>query len=327
MRWNEGRDPIFGRAPDPDAAVDQRCNYVVPVEGVDWKALAAVLTSSLFALSAESFGSASMGAGALELATTQIQELRTVDLRDLKDAAATKDLIALAEIVWTKTEPVNWCKTERPSQEVQDLDKWLLSRMGTRVTLDRLYSDLVRTLNVRLTVAEDKNVQTKKGHQVDIAKVARSVAETVRPLLESRSFPDAFIDHGSTTQSLDFSRAGKLEVESHPMMGEVTLVVRNRTGDVMIEGQYPRSVAQVIIKSLLLGRRNFSYPVDSTSAEATLKEFSKWFPKVLEKITTGCCMSAVGTSYEERVYTAVLEVLPVHVLHEAAERAVAKLTG
>jgi len=43
-----------------------------------------------------------------------------------------------------------------------DLDKWLLSKMGTSVTLDRLYSDLVRTLSVRLTVAEDKNVQTKK---------------------------------------------------------------------------------------------------------------------------------------------------------------------
>ncbi len=294
---------------DTPAAVDQRCNYLVPAKGVDWKDLAALLSSSLFALSAESYGAASMGAGALELATIQIQELRTVDLRDLKDPAAKNDLIALAETVWTKTKPVDWSATKRPPQEVQDLDEWLLSRMGTRVTLDRLYSDLVRTLKIRLTVAEDKDVQTKKGQQVDIATVARSVAETVRPLLESRSFPDSFMDSGSTTESLDFSRAGKLEVECHPMMGQSTLVVRNGTGDVLFEGQYPRSVAQVIIKSLLLGRRNFSYPADSSSAEATLKEFSKWFPKVLDKIETGCGMSAVGTSYEERVNDAVLEVL------------------
>jgi len=39
------------------------------------------------------------------------------------------------------------------------------------------------------------------------------------------------------------------------------------------------------------------------------KEFSKWLPKVLDKITTGCGMSAVGTSYEEDVYQAVLEML------------------
>ena len=295
---------IFEKA----AALDQRCNYIVPKESIDWRELAAFLTSSLFALSAESFGATSMGAGALELATTQIHELRTVDLRDLKDASAKKDLVTLAESVWTKTEPVNWEEIERPPQEVQDLDKWLLSKMGTSVTLDRLYSDLVRTLSVRLTVAEDKNVQTKKGQQVDIATVARGVAETVRPLLESKSFPDAFIDRSSTTQSLDFSRAGKLEIESHPMMGQSTLVVRNGS-DVLFEGQFPRSVAQVIIKSLLLGRRKFSYPVDATSAEAALKEFSKWFAKVLDKITTGCGMSAVGTSYEDRVHVEVLRVL------------------
>jgi hypothetical protein len=293
---------------DPGAAVDQRCNYVVPIEGIDWKALAAVLTSTLFGLSAESFGAASMGAGALELATNQIQGLRIVDLRDLQDAASSTDLIAIAETVWTNSKPVDWSKTERPPQEIQDLDKWLLSRMETHVTLDRLYSDLVKTLNVRLAVAEDKDVQTKKGQQINIATVARSVAETVRPLLESRSFPDAFTEAGAVTQSLDFSRAGRLEVECHPMMGHAALVVRNGP-DVLLDGQYARSVAQVIVKSLLLGRRNFSYPVEPSSAQAALKEFAKWFPRVLDKIATGCGMSAVGTSYEERVYDAVLEVL------------------
>ncbi len=131
---------------DPGAAVDQRCNYVEPVAGVNWKVLAAALTSTLFGLSAESFGSASMGAGVLELATNQIQGLRVVDVRDLKDASAETDLIALAEAAW-KTRPVNWSEEGRPPQELQDLDNWLLSRMKTGVTLDRLYRDLVKTLS------------------------------------------------------------------------------------------------------------------------------------------------------------------------------------
>jgi len=290
------------------AALDQRCNYVISKEGVNWKELAAFFTSSLFALSGESFGATSMGAGALELATTQIHELRTVDLRDLEDASAKKDLIALAEAVWKNTKPVNWETTERPPQEVQDLDKWLLSKMGMPITLDRLYADIVKTLRVRLTVAEDKNIQTKKGQQVNIATVAHSVAESVRPLLESTNFPESFIDPSSRTQSLDFSRAVKLDIESLPMMGESTLVVRNGS-DVLFEGQYPRSVAQVIVKALLLGRRKFSFPVDAASADVGLKEFSKWFDRVLEKISTGCGMSAVGTSYEERVHVEVLNVL------------------
>lgn len=69
-------------------AVDQRCNQVEPIAGLDWRLVAAVLTSSLFALAAESFGDASLGAGALELATTMIQGLRVVGIRDLKDKSA-----------------------------------------------------------------------------------------------------------------------------------------------------------------------------------------------------------------------------------------------
>ncbi len=163
-------------------------------------------------------------------------------------------------------------------------------------------------MKVRLAVAKDKEVQTKKGQQVNVATVARSVAETVRPLLESRSFPDAFADGRASMQPLDFSRAGALDVECHPMMGQATLSVRNGP-DVLLEGLYPRSVAQVIVKSLLLGRRKFSYPAEASSAEAVLNEFSAWFPKVLDKIATGCGMSAVGTSYEERVNDAVLKIL------------------
>lgn len=291
------------------AAVDQRCNYVLPVEDVEWKVLAAALTSSLFALSAESFGSASMGAGALELATTMIHGLRVVDVRDLKDSEAKKDLVFLAEEVWTKTKPIDWSVTELPPKEIQELDKWFLSQMGTNVTLDRLYSDLASTLRYRLTVAKDKDVQTKQGQQIDIGTVAHSVAETVTPLLESRNFPEAFIDNGIATQSLDFSSAGKLEFECHPMMDQAMLVVRNGPKKVLLESQLPRSVAQVIVKALLMGRRNFNYPVEEASAEAVLKEFSKWLPKVLDKITAGFAMSAAGTIYEDAVYEAVLEML------------------
>jgi hypothetical protein len=294
---------------DTAASVDQRCNYVLPVEGVDWKVLAAFLTSSLFALSAESFGSASMGAGALELATTMIHGLRAVDVRIIRDSGAKEDLVLLAENVWTRTEPIDWNVDGLPPQEIQELDKWFLSQMGTKVTLDRLYSDLVATLRSRLTVAEDKDVQTKQGQQIDIRTVARGVAETVRPLLESKGFPEAFIDNGASTQSLNFSSARNLEFECHPMMGQAILLVRNGSTDVLLEGHYPRSVAQVIVKAILMGRRDFSYPAEVASAEAALEEFSKWLPTVLDKIATGCGMSAVGTSYEEDVYQAVLEML------------------
>jgi len=293
---------------DPAKAVDQRCNYALPHDEIGWKELASVLTSSLFALSAESFGAASMGAGALELATTKIQELKIIDLRGLKERTARKDLVALGEAVWEKTTPVDWADTEIPPQEVRDLDKWLLRAMGVRISPDRIYSDLVRTMKARLAVAKDKDVQTKRHLQIDIATVAQSVADSVRPLLESRTFPDSFIEPGAMLQPIDFTRAGKLELESHPMMVETSLSIRNGS-HTLFDNQLRRSVAQVIIKAVLLGRRKFSYPIDDSVASVALKDFATWFPKVLEKIATGCGMSAVGTSYEERLNAAVLGVL------------------
>jgi len=291
------------------AAMDQRCNYVLPLEGIDWRVVAALLTSSLFALSAESYGSASMGAGVLELATTMTHGLRVVDVRTLKDAEAIKELVGLAEKVWTNTKAIDWKVTEQPPTQVQELDRWFLSHLETKVTLNRVYTDLVATLKARLAVAADKEVQTKQGEQVNINTVANGVAETVRPLLESKSFPESFVDQGANMQPLDFSHAGKLEIECHPMMGQAMLVVKDGGTEILTENQYPRSIAQVIIKALLMGRRKFYYPTEVGDAETALKSFAGWFPKVLNKIAVGCGMSAVGTSYEDAVYKAVLEAL------------------
>src|SRR5438270_9771408 len=241
------------------AAMDQRCNYVLPADGIDWKVVAALLTSSLFALSAESYGSASMGAGVLELATTMTHGLRVADVRNLKDAKAIEDLIALAEKVWTGTKPVDWEITEQPPAEMQELDKWFLSHLDTKVTLDRVYADIVATMKSRIAVARDKDVQTKQGEQVNINTVASGIADTVRPLVESRSFPESFVPLASNMQTLDFSHARKLEIECHPMMGNAVLVVREIGGDVLLEGQLPHITAQIIVKALLMGRRKFSY--------------------------------------------------------------------
>jgi len=270
------------------SAVDQRCNYFEPLQGIDWRIVAAVLTSSLFVLSAESYGSASMGAGVLELATTMAHGLRVVDVRGLKDKKEIKELIDLAEAVWTKSKPVDWEKIEKPPQEVQDLDKWFLEHLETSVTLGRIYTDILETMQSRKDVAEDKNVQTKQGELINIKTVANGIAESVRPLLESQSFPESFVTPAAPMQPLDFSGIKKME------------------------GQYPRSTAQVIVKALLMGRRKFSYPTEKADGEAALQGFSGWFPKILEKISIGIGMTTIGTGYEEDVHDAVFKQLHMH---------------
>jgi hypothetical protein len=251
-----------------------------------------------------------MGAGVLELATTRILEVKVADVRCLRDDQKAKnELMTLVDDVWTNTQPIDWTAIAQPPEQVQALDEWFLSKMGTRVTLDRIYSDLVATLQSRLTVAGDKDSQTKLDRAIDVSTVANSVADTVRPLLDSKLFPESFIELGKQTQSVDFRGAGQLDVECRPMLEQSIVVVRNGSDKVLLEGLYSRSIAQVIMKAFLLGRRNFVYPTEAAVADGALKEFSVWFSKVLDKIAAGCGMSAVGTRYEEDVHSAVLKTL------------------
>jgi hypothetical protein len=291
------------------AAVDQRCNYVEPIEGLDWKLVAAVLSSSLFALSAESFGNSNLGAGALEVATNMLRGLRVVDVRSLKDTKAENDLIDLAKAVWSQTSPIDWTDCAEPPTEVKNLDKWLLSRMQSTVSLERLHADIAATLRSRLVLAEDKGQQTHKTEQVNIHTVSSSIAETVRPLLESAQFPESFADYLTPVLTFNFGNRPELEIECHPMMDQAVLIVKSESGETLLEGQYHRSIAQVIVKALLLGRREFSSPDDAHAAELALQQFQSWFSKVTERITDGCAASSVGTSYEQHVYRAVLTEL------------------
>lgn len=294
---------------DAPAAVDQRCNYVEPITGSDWRVVAAVLTSSLFALAAESFGNSTLGGGALELSTTMIQGLRVVDIRGLKDKSAKEELVKLAEAVWSNTVPFDWAKSKVPPSEVQALDDWLLSQMRSTVSVDRLYADITATLRTRRILAEDKGEQTHKAEQINIHTVSSGIAEDVRPLLESVQFPESFVDHSTEMLPFDFGNKPALDVECYPMMDQALLVVKSESGEVLLHGQYPRSVAQTILKALLIGRRVFSSPNEVPAAEIALQQFQSWFAKVSERVAAGCAASAVGTSYEERVYGAVLNEL------------------
>jgi hypothetical protein len=61
--------------------VDQRCNRVAPNEDINWKELAALMTTTLFPLALEADGACSMGGGALEWKTRSLRDARIIDLR------------------------------------------------------------------------------------------------------------------------------------------------------------------------------------------------------------------------------------------------------
>ena len=298
---------------DTAAAVDQRCNFIEPAEGVSWKVLAAMITSSLFVLAAESWGSANLGGGALELATTNLRGLQVLDVRDLKDEKAQSDLVSLAEDVWCKSSPVDWESVKEPPHDVTELDKWLLSRMKTTVTSARIHEDIVDTVHSRLVLASDKGEKKRKKEKLDIGTVAGGVVDSVRPLLESAQFPESFVPDAAESLTFTFPSKGVLSLESLAVMDQTVVVVRSHTGEILLEKQYPRVVAQVIVKALLTGRRTFTAPSHVDVAQEVLSQFDPWFHKVVGRIEDGCAASAVGTSYEQKVHDAVMAALHLNV--------------
>ena len=106
--------------------LDQRLNSLTPATGIEWKELAAVLTTSLFSFSVEINGSAGMGAGVLEAATTKVQKYPVLDIRQLSEKQR-GELVMLAEAVWKNESPVDWSHAApTPGPALAALDKWAL---------------------------------------------------------------------------------------------------------------------------------------------------------------------------------------------------------
>ena len=290
-------------------ALDQRCNYVRPIKDISWKTLAALLTSSLFALSLESHGAASMGAGALEVATSRLPELKVIDIRTFSEPQRAS-LLSLAEEVWNNEAPCDWEKG-LPSAKLKMLDEWLLKQVKGVVSLSSVYADISNTCRARLGVAKERKTTKKTKSVSDVTKVAEGIVKRVEPLLKAHRFPESFCN-GSEHLAFKFNHE-RLHVIVTPLLSETVIVVQDSgTGAVLMEQQFDRDVAQVIAKSLLLGRREFSSPANSGVAQCALKEFDQWFANIRDMVDEGCRSSSVGTSYEEQVHKAVFNQLGIH---------------
>jgi len=297
-----------------EALVDQRLNSISPKEGMEWKELAAVLTSSLFAYSLEINGGASMGAGALEAPTTKLRDYPILDVRLLAKAQR-KKLVALADAVWSKESPLDWSSKQwKPGASIRALDAWLLGVAGADVTVDGMYDDIRATCQSRILVAEDKKKKTKKRHSDSVGSVAASIAEAVGPILQTKNFPEDFTDGAKLDLPLIFDRASLKEITIGHLLGSYDLQVRTRNGTVVYEATHPAAVAEAIVRALLWGRSTFSVSSDAKKMDAAVNEFLKWVSHAEGEISTAISESALGTGYEILLKAEVYKRLGIHPL-------------
>ncbi len=280
------------------ATVDQRCNSVSPVDGVSWEELAALLTSTLFAYSAEVNGSISMGAGVLEAPTKKIRDYPIFDVRRL---AATQrgELIVLARSVWAHEQPVDWSAVAPAiGPKLKALDQWLLKAAGNIVPLDQLYADLQTTVKGRVNLATDKVKSTKTKRTENIGSVAAAIVARLSPRMRSKNFPDDFIDRQLLDLPFLISHELVRRIKLTPFIDQSEIVIESENGKVLLRGQYDRAIGEGIVRAILWGRSSFSIASDKSAMHKAIDEFLEWLATFEKEIEQAIGDSAFGTGYE-----------------------------
>jgi hypothetical protein len=299
---------------DKASLVDQRLNSVSPVEGIEWKELAAILTSSLFAYSLEINGSASMGAGALEAPTKKLRDYPVLDITQLK-AGPRKKLVSLAQDVWDKASPTDWANEDwQPDKRLRTLDEWILKTAGRSVSVDQMYGDIRSACQSRISVADDKTKKIKKQQSDSIGNVAASIVQAIEPKLKTKNFPDDFTNGAKLDLPLVFDRSSLKEINVVHLLGSYDLEVRAKGGEVVYAATHPRAVAESIIRAILMGRSTFSVSTDRRTMDDALTSFLKWVSAAEQDIQTAITESAFGTGYEDMLKKEIYTRLGIHPL-------------
>ena len=293
-----------------DAQVlDQRCNYINPRDGLQWTELAAMLTSSVLALSVEAEGSASMGAGALELPTTKLARLRVPDIRGLSGRER-RHLVQLARTVWDEKEPVNWTDSDpQISKALRELDQFVLDECCGGLSGQQLYLGIKTAVATRRRVAEAKGRAQKAAKKADVAAVAEGIVSGVKAQTDAARFPESFVPEDCLTRPLELDPQQLYSLHQRPFLGTVHVRVEDGDGQIEYEDTFAQAVGEVLARALMLGRRKFDFPDEEAIAVAALSRFFGWIRPIVDALEDACLNSSLGSRYDSEVLRAAYRQL------------------
>lgn len=280
------------------ALVDQRCNGIQPIIGLEVDEVAAVLTSSLFAYSLEINGSTSMGAGVLEAPTRPIRGFPVMDVRALPESAR-EDLVQMARNVW-KTAPVDWSRPDAViPMELRELDSWLLARMESVTTAEVLHRDLRAVVTARLHVAKDKTKAVKTKRSDNVATVAQGVIDRIRKQLNMRALPDSFANPESLDLRVTVNPDDVAKIRMKPFVGDTEISIQAIDGSILFHTTTNDATAEMICRGILSGRGSFQVAKDRIEAHRANDALFAWLSQIEEDISKAVTTSSLGTGYED----------------------------
>jgi SAM-dependent methyltransferase len=280
--------------------LDQGCNFVVPVDGVKWEEVAAILTSSIAGLALEASGAASLGAGALEMPTRQLARLAVPDLRRAT-VDQRRELVELARSVWQGGEPVNWGdETPTITPELRRLDEHVLVMLGASSSVDTVYRDIRLAVAYRIELGRSKSKKTKASQDADLDTIIDAIVERVAHRLASRQFPESFVPESESVDNLTLP-AGALRVRIEPFLGTSQVTIETDDGSRLLDASLPTAVASLLARALLTGRRQFAIPRSSDAAEKAISQFLGWMTPIVQEIEEESASSTLGTRFTQLI--------------------------
>ena len=215
------------------------------------------------------------------------------------------------EIFRANTEPIDWSCSNKPHKTLVALDEFVLSLLRASVTVEELYRDLSSSVAARYHLAKNKTGKQTKKQSESVSSVSLSISDRLRPVLESKLFPEIFIGENAVTEYFPMCEIEWNVIECHPMMGQTELWLHSINGD-PIQMILPSTVAEVVVYAILLGRSDFNYPTDQKLVDSALKGMRTWMNTLKDMLEQAIADSSAGSGYEDMVRATVLAQLGIH---------------
>lgn len=295
---------------DPPAVVDQRLYVLTPsMPEVDAATVLAYLMSSLFALALEVNADLGLGAGVLTLSTNSLRGLPCIDFARLAESRAAKTIgPARDELLATRPPRVQEYLHCKP---LRKLDESILRALGwDPKRAVEVEEEVTRLASVRVGLAEARRRAEAETEDVNVGFVASGIARYLRGWLSGRRFPEDYLGDGprSGVSLPNGPCVGYTDV----MLGTCHLRITNSDGSVLLDLDAGVGVAEVIIRSLQLGRRKFEVSTEESKAHAALQALDGVIEEFAYELDEAIVGAGVGARYEPDVRREVLSRLGVN---------------
>jgi len=301
---------IFRKA----VTLDQRLYIVAPKARIPEELVIAYLASSLFALSLEVNADMALGDGVLTLGTKALRNLPCIDLASLsRDKTFIDAVSAHVKAMLPKKPPT--ITSVRTDVDVRRLDALFITALGIDPKRSLECSAEVERLgSARIALARMRKTVKTATEVVNVTAVAESFVSQLRPWIEARRFPEDSIRTGDTTLQLHLP-PGQLVVETNPLLGTCHVKITDARNAVVFEDTLDSLVAELLVRTMQWGRREFPLPTSPTRANDVIKaldaivaafevEYMNVFANVTvggryawelrERVLASLCVDAIG---------------------------------